>query len=143
MVNLNGHEAGNGGHRQGTPKASRAFLYSEGHDTTCLALSGFVAALHFLRCFRKTEACANSNTARKNTPEFPEPSAAGLQSRGEIGWDRASPDKLHCRRPHRQPTEKQSASTDIPEHGREVFLSPGLREVERWPPLQGRRKSSQ
>src|SRR2546427_12958666 len=29
MVNLTGHEAGNGGHGQGTPKARRAFLYSE------------------------------------------------------------------------------------------------------------------
>ena len=29
MVNLTGHEAGNGGHGQGTPKALRAFLYSE------------------------------------------------------------------------------------------------------------------
>ena len=26
MVNLNGHEAGNGGYSQGTPKARRAFL---------------------------------------------------------------------------------------------------------------------
>ena len=31
MVNLTGHEAGNGGYSQGTPKAHRAFLYSE-HD---------------------------------------------------------------------------------------------------------------
>ena len=29
MVNLTGHEAGNGGHSQGTPKAHRALLYSE------------------------------------------------------------------------------------------------------------------
>src|ERR1700739_2801054 len=29
MVNLNGHEAGNGGYSQGTPTARRAFLYSE------------------------------------------------------------------------------------------------------------------
>ena len=29
MVNLTGHEAGNGGYSQGTPKAHRAFLYSE------------------------------------------------------------------------------------------------------------------
>ena len=28
-MNLNGHEAGNGGHRQGTPTARCAFLYSE------------------------------------------------------------------------------------------------------------------
>ena len=28
-VDLNGHEAGNGGYSQGTPKARRAFLYSE------------------------------------------------------------------------------------------------------------------
>jgi hypothetical protein len=34
MVNLNGHEAGNGGYSQGTPTACRAFLYSE---TTVLA----------------------------------------------------------------------------------------------------------
>ena len=29
MVDLNGHEAGNGGHSQGTPKASRPLCYSE------------------------------------------------------------------------------------------------------------------
>jgi hypothetical protein len=29
MVNLNGHEAGNGGNSQGTPTARRAFLYSD------------------------------------------------------------------------------------------------------------------
>ena len=29
MVDLNGHEAGNGGYSQGTPKASRALFYSE------------------------------------------------------------------------------------------------------------------
>ncbi len=29
MVDLNGHEAGNGGYSQGTPTARRAFLYSE------------------------------------------------------------------------------------------------------------------
>ena len=29
MVNLTGHKAGNGGYRQGKPKARRAFLYSE------------------------------------------------------------------------------------------------------------------
>ena len=29
MVDLSGHEAGNGGYSQGTPKARRAFLYSE------------------------------------------------------------------------------------------------------------------
>ena len=29
MVNLNGHEAGNGGHSQGTPKAHRPLSYSE------------------------------------------------------------------------------------------------------------------
>ena len=29
MVDLNGHEAGNGGYRQGTPTARCAFLYSE------------------------------------------------------------------------------------------------------------------
>jgi hypothetical protein len=29
MVNLNGHEAGNGGYSQGTPPARCAFLYSE------------------------------------------------------------------------------------------------------------------
>src|SRR5664280_1266449 len=29
MVNLNGHEAGNGGHSQRTPKAHRGLLYSE------------------------------------------------------------------------------------------------------------------
>ena len=28
-VNLNGHEAGNGGHSQGTPTARRALLYSD------------------------------------------------------------------------------------------------------------------
>jgi hypothetical protein len=35
MVNLIGHEAGNGGYSQGTPTARRAFLYSEqGRGTT-------------------------------------------------------------------------------------------------------------
>jgi hypothetical protein len=29
MVNLNGHEAGNGGNSQGPPTARRAFLYSD------------------------------------------------------------------------------------------------------------------
>ena len=29
MVDLNGHEAGNGGYSQGRPTARRAFLYSE------------------------------------------------------------------------------------------------------------------
>ena len=29
MVNLTGHEAGNGGYRQGTPTTRRAFLYSD------------------------------------------------------------------------------------------------------------------
>jgi len=33
MVNLTGHEAGNGGYSQGTPKAHRAFLYSESQGT--------------------------------------------------------------------------------------------------------------
>ena len=28
MVNLNGHEAGNGGYRQGEPKATTPLLYS-------------------------------------------------------------------------------------------------------------------
>src|SRR5437773_426068 len=32
MVNLNGHEAGNGGHSQGPPTARRAFLYSDTLD---------------------------------------------------------------------------------------------------------------
>jgi hypothetical protein len=31
MVNLNGHEAGNGGHSQGTPNAHRPLSYSETH----------------------------------------------------------------------------------------------------------------
>jgi hypothetical protein len=38
MVNLNGHEAGNGGYSQGTPTARRAFLYSE--------TAGKLAAMH-------------------------------------------------------------------------------------------------
>ena len=33
-VDLNGHEAGNGGHSQGKPTASRILLYSERHDLT-------------------------------------------------------------------------------------------------------------
>jgi hypothetical protein len=33
MVNLTGHEAGNGGYSQGTPKAHRAFLYSDSQGT--------------------------------------------------------------------------------------------------------------
>jgi hypothetical protein len=32
MVNLNGHEAGNGGYSQGTPTARCALLYSEQAD---------------------------------------------------------------------------------------------------------------
>jgi hypothetical protein len=32
MVDLNGHEAGNGGYSQGTPTAHRVLLYSESED---------------------------------------------------------------------------------------------------------------
>ena len=32
MVDLNGHEAGNGGYSQRTPNAHRGLLYSEGPD---------------------------------------------------------------------------------------------------------------
>jgi hypothetical protein len=34
MVDLNGHEAGNGGHGQGIPTAYRELLYSERGDVT-------------------------------------------------------------------------------------------------------------
>jgi hypothetical protein len=34
MVDLNGHEAGNGGHSQGRPSAHRDLLYSERRDVT-------------------------------------------------------------------------------------------------------------
>src|ERR1700720_4373733 len=49
MVNLIGHEAANGGHRQGTPTARCAFLYSEQPrsispaPTTLAAWSSFAA----------------------------------------------------------------------------------------------------
>ncbi len=53
MANLNGHEAGNGGHRQGTPKASCAFLYSEYYYVKYL---GTTRALCFCPAVG-TEAC--------------------------------------------------------------------------------------
>ena len=45
-MNLTGHEAGNGGHGQGTPKARRAFLYSERADESHALLAGRYARLN-------------------------------------------------------------------------------------------------
>jgi hypothetical protein len=47
MVNLTGHEAGNGGHSQGTPTAHRAFLYSEALIWTWRVIWPFVEFIEF------------------------------------------------------------------------------------------------
>jgi hypothetical protein len=40
MVDLNGHEAGNGGHSQGMPKAHRPLSYSERSPVTAVVSIG-------------------------------------------------------------------------------------------------------
>jgi hypothetical protein len=49
MVNLNGHEAGNGGHSQGTPTAYRELLYSERGDLSQTSNERRIVANHSIR----------------------------------------------------------------------------------------------
>jgi hypothetical protein len=56
MANLTGHEAGNGGHSQGTPTAHRAPSYSEEEAVGCLFVS--VQAAAFYRLVRINELVA-------------------------------------------------------------------------------------
>jgi len=69
MVDLNGHEAGNGGYSQGTPTAHRPLFYSERCHTTFSVISvpQIVPVLHTQRNYRPSitlEAASRSSMVR-------------------------------------------------------------------------------
>jgi hypothetical protein len=75
MANLNGHEAGNGGHRQGDPKsADRVFSYSAASTGGVTDITGAGAAQPLCRrsrVARHGHDCGLPDTCRKTTQQAP------------------------------------------------------------------------
>jgi hypothetical protein len=60
MVDLNAHEAGNGGQSQGKPTARGVLLYSEGYDRIVGALANLGYTVCLANCyFSGQRACNN------------------------------------------------------------------------------------
>jgi hypothetical protein len=124
MVNLNGHEAGNGGYSQGTPTARRAFLYSEGNGATAGTIGAAVRMSVCVTSFPMrhhqaiTRGRASSILCSFGTRRLPRGAArALLEKRSRPShppiFKCARPDERNCRIAYACGIDRQNQTTRI------------------------------